>query len=164
MGRALCELIERYPAHQLPHTGGISATLVVLIDLDTLLGRLEKAGLLGPGEKISPPHAPRLACEAGIIPAVLDGASQPLDLGRRRRLFTEYQRVAMLIRDRGCRAEGCDRTTGLHAHHKTRWADGGHTDLAAGVSLCPWHHARAHDTNYRTTHHPNGTITYHRRT
>ncbi|MBI2242499.1 MAG: DUF222 domain-containing protein, partial [Nocardioides sp.] len=164
LGRALCELLEHYPAHQLPHTGGISATMVVLIDLDTLLGRLQKAGILETGEKISPAQARRLACEAGIIPAVLDGNSQPLDLGRRRRLFTDYQRIAMLVRDRGCRAEGCQRTTGLHAHHKTRWTDGGPTDLANAITLCPWHHARAHDSSYRTTHHPNGTITYHRRT
>ncbi|MGY2702370.1 hypothetical protein ACVW2K_001954 [Nocardioides sp. HB32] len=164
LGRALCELIERYPADQLPTAGGVSATAVVLIDLDVLLGRLEKACVLDTGEKISPGMARRLACQAGIIPVVLDGDSQPLDVGRKRRLFTEAQRTAMLVRDRGCRAQGCDRATGLHAHHKTRWTDGGHTDLADGISLCPWHHARAHDTNYRTTHHPNGDVTFHRRT
>jgi hypothetical protein len=164
MGRALCELIERYPADKLPHTGGVNATMVVLLDLDVLLGRLEKAGILDTGEKISPALARRLACEAGIIPVVLDGDSQPLDLGRRRRLYTEYQRVAMFVRDRGCRAEGCDRTTGLHAHHKHRWTDGGRTDLADGITLCPWHHARAHDSAYRTTYHPQGHVTYHRRT
>ncbi|WP_395656511.1 HNH endonuclease signature motif containing protein [Nocardioides sp.] len=137
---------------------------MVLIDLDVLLGRLEKAGVLDTGEKISPALARRLACEAGIIPVVLGGDSQPLDVGRRRRLYSEAQRVAMFVRDRGCRAEGCDRTTGLHAHHKKRWADGGNTDLAAGVSLCPWHHARAHDTHYQTTYQPNGDVTFHRRT
>ncbi|MGY2701297.1 DUF222 domain-containing protein [Nocardioides sp. HB32] len=163
-GRALCELIERYPADRLPTTGGVSATAVVLLDLDVLLGRLEKAGVLDTGEKISPSMARRLACQAGIIPVVLDGDSQPLDVGRKRRLFTEAQRTAMLVRDRGCRAQGCDRATGLHAHHKQRWVDGGHTNLADGISLCPWHHARAHDTNYRTTHHPNGDVTFHRRT
>ncbi|MGY2700902.1 DUF222 domain-containing protein [Nocardioides sp. HB32] len=163
-GRAFCELIERYPADQLPTTGGVSATAVVLIDLDVLLGRLEKAGVLDTGEKISPSMARRLACQAGIIPVVLDGDSQPLDVGRKRRYFSEAQRVAMLVRDRGCRAQGCDRATGLHAHHQTRWTDGGHTNLADGISLCPWHHARAHDTCYQTTHHPNGDVTFHRRT
>jgi len=138
--------------------------VVVLIDLDVLLGKLEKAGVLDTGERISPAMARRLACEAAIIPVVLDGDSQPLDVGRRRRYYTEHQRVAMHVRDRGCRAEGCDRTTGLHAHHKTRWVDGGRTDLADGISLCPWHHARAHDTRYHTTHHPGGDVTFHRRT
>ncbi len=115
----MCELIERYPAHQLPDTGGVSATMVVLIDVDTLLGRLEKAGVLDTGEKISPALARRLACEAGLIPVVLDGESQPIDVGRSQRLFTVYQRVVMLARDKGCKVEGCDRTTGLHAHHQT---------------------------------------------
>ena len=164
LGQAFCELIERYPADRLPRTGGVNATVVVTIDLDTLLGRLEQAGVLDTGERISPQLARRLACEAGIIPAVLDGASQPLDLGRRRRLFTEAQRLALALRDRGCRAEGCDRTTGLHAHHQQRWTDGGTTDLANAITFCSWHHHRAHDTTYRTTYHPNGNISFHRRT
>ncbi|MCB8957258.1 MAG: DUF222 domain-containing protein [Nocardioides sp.] len=164
MGQAFCELIERYPADRLPKTGGVSATVVVLIDLDALTGRLEKAGVLDTGEKISPAMARRLACETGIIPVVLGGESQPLDVGRKSRYYTPAQRVAMLVRDRGCRAEGCDRTTGLHAHHKQRWVDGGRTDLADGVSLCHWHHNRAHDTRYQTTYHPNGDVTFHMRT
>jgi hypothetical protein len=164
MGQAFCEFIERYPTDRVPNSGGISATVVVLMDLDMLLGRLEKACMLDTGEKISPGMARRLACEAGIIPVVLGGDSQPLDVGRKSRFYTEAQRIAMLVRDRRCRAEGCDRTTGLHAHHKTRWADGGNTNLADGVSLCHWHHNRAHDPNYQTTYHPNGDVTFHRRT
>ncbi len=164
LGRALCELIERYPADQLPDTGGVSATMVVLIDVDTLMGRLEKAGVLDTGEKISPAMARRLACEAGLIPVVLDGESQPMDVGREKRHYAKHQRVVMLARDKGCRAEGCDRTTGLHAHHKKRWIDGGPTDLANGILLCGWHHQRAHDTRYQTTYHPNGDVTFHRRT
>jgi hypothetical protein len=164
MGQAFCELIERYPVDRLPKTGGVTATVVVLIDLDVLLGRLEKAGVLDTGHKISPAEARRLACQAGIIPVVCDGDSQPLDVGRKKRLYSEYQRIAMHVRDRRCRADGCDRTTGLHAHHNTRWADGGHTNLNDGISLCPWHHHRAHDTHHDTTYHPNGNVTFHRRT
>lgn len=164
LGRAFAELIERYPVDRLPKTGGVNATVVVTLDLDVLLGRLEHAGVLDTGERISPAMARRLACEAGIIPIVLGGDSQPLDLGRKRRLFTEAQRLALTIRDRGCAAEGCDRTTGLHAHHRERWSDGGPTDLANGTSLCSWHHHRAHDTRYRTTYHPNGDVSFHQRT
>ena len=164
MGRAFCELIERYPAKRLPKTGGLSATMVVLIEEDALLGRLERAGMLDTGDRISPAMARRLACEAGLVPVVLGGRSQPLDIGRKRRLFTEYQRIAMLVRDRGCVAEGCDRTVGLHAHHTTRWADGGRTDLADGVSLCHWHHTKAHDPRYHTTYLPTGKVRFHRRT
>jgi hypothetical protein len=164
MGRAFTELIERYPADRLPTTGSVSATMLVLIDEDSLMGRLERAGVLDTGDKISPSMARRLACGAGILPIVLGGEGQPLDVGRKRRMFTEHQRAAMLVRDRGCKAEGCDRTLGLHAHHQTRWTDGGKTDLTNGVTLCPWHHARAHDMKYATTYHPHGDVSFHMRT
>ncbi len=163
MGHALCELIVRYPAKKLPKSGGLNATMLVLIDEDSLMGRVEKAGVLDTGEKISPAMARRIACEAGIIPIVLGGDSQPLDVGKERRFHTRYQRYAMIARDKGCRAEGCDRTTGLHAHHKTRWVDGGETSTRDGITLCHWHHNKAHDTSYETTYHPNGDVTFHRR-
>lgn len=161
---ALCTLVERYPVDRLPQTGGLNATLVVLIDEDSLAGRLERPGVLDTGEPISPGLARRLACEAGILPVVLGGGSVPLDLGRRRRLYTESQRIALQVRDRGCRAEGCDRTLGLHAHHHQPWTHGGRTDLANALTLCAWHHARAHDPAYGTTHLPSGRIQFHRRT
>ncbi|QWF22794.1 HNH endonuclease [Nocardioides sp. LMS-CY] len=164
LGRALCELIERYPVDRLPQTGGVNATVVVVIDEDSLMGRLEKAGVLDTGDRISPGMARRLACEAGIIPAVLGGNSVPLDLGRRSRYHTEHQRIAMFLRDRGCRAEGCDRTTGLHAHHQQHWVDGGHTNLHDAVPLCAWHHTLIHDPTYQTTYLPTGKIRFHRRT
>src|SRR4051794_20784752 len=164
MGHAFCELITRYPANRLPKSGGLNATLLVLIDEDSLMGRVQRAGLLDTGEKISPALARRLACEAGIVPIVMGGDSQPLDVGKKSRLHTEYQRYAMFARDRGCRAQGCDRTTGLHAHHRTRWVDGGDTSVTDGVTLCHWHHTKAHDTSYQTSYLANGDVTFHRRT
>jgi hypothetical protein len=35
-GEAFCQLLERYPADRLPDTGGVNATVVVTLDLDTL--------------------------------------------------------------------------------------------------------------------------------
>ena len=40
----------------------------------------------------------------------------------------------------------------------------GYVTDADGVSLCHWHHNRAHDPHYTTTYHPNGDVTFHRRT
>src|SRR6478609_11216805 len=45
MGRALCELIERITAKNLPKVGGTDATIVVTIYLDTLTGNAERAGI-----------------------------------------------------------------------------------------------------------------------
>jgi len=138
---------------------------VVTIDLDTLTGKLHKAGILDTGERISPGQARRLACTGRIIPAVLNGTSQVLDVGRARRLFTKAQLLAMSLRDGGCVAEGCDWPPWLsHGHHWQRWTDGGPTDLTNGGLLCPRHHARAHDPAYETTRHPTGKVSFHRRT
>ncbi|WP_309504692.1 MULTISPECIES: HNH endonuclease signature motif containing protein [Nocardioides] len=164
MGQAFCTLIERYPVTQLPKLGGLNATLVVTITEDSLMGRVQQAGVLDTGDRISPGMARRLLCEAGVIPVVLGGDSMPIDVGRERRFHPKYHRVAILTRDQGCRAEGCDRRLGLHTHHETRWADGGTTTVDQGISLCSWHHARIHDSAYEARTQPTGKVTFHRRT
>jgi Domain of unknown function (DUF222) len=85
LGQAFAEYVQRYPTTKLPKAGGINATVVVLLPYDTLIGGL-KAANLDTGQTISAALARRLACEAGIIPAVLGGKSEVLDLGRTRRL------------------------------------------------------------------------------
>ena len=163
LGHAFTELIQRYPAKKLPKAGGLNATVVVLMDLDTLTGDL-KAAHLDTGETISPGAARRLACQARIIPAVLDGKSQVLDLGRAKRFYTEAQRIAKTIEAGGCEVEGCDAPPGMtHMHHPERWADGGQTNRD-GIMICPPHHTRAHDTRYQMTRQPSGKIAFHRRT
>ena len=148
MGQAFAEYIQRYPTNRLPKAGGLTATVVVLLDYDSLLGGL-KAAQLDTGEHLSPGAARRLACEAGIIPAVLGGESQVLDLGRKTRFHTEAQRIAKTVEVGGCEVDGCDRPPGAcHLHHPVRWVDGGRTDRD-GIMICPWHHARAHDTRYQ---------------
>ena len=160
MGRAFAEFIERYPVEEIPNAGGVAATVVVTIDLATLLGGL-KAGTLDTGEKVTAGTARRLACEAGIIPAVLGGCSEVLDIGRKGRFHTAPMRVAMALRDGGCTATGCDWPPGLcHAHHDIRWADGGCTNTKDGRLLCPRHHARAHDPDFTMTKLPGGKVAF----
>ncbi|WP_188585158.1 hypothetical protein [Gordonia jinhuaensis] len=60
--------------------------------------------------------AERLACDAVIQLAGLDGSGVPLALGRRQRLFSEHQRKALLLRDKGC-IECGDQRPWVHAHH-----------------------------------------------
>ena len=153
-----------YPAAHAPHAGGTSATVVVTMTLETLMGGL-KAAQLDTGHRISPGLARRLACRAGIIPAVLGGQSQVLDLGRRTRFHTEPQRIALAIEQGGCTAEGCDWPPGMcHAHHDKPWSSGGDTSVKNGRLLCPRHHARAHDPTYTTTTITGGKVRFHRRT
>jgi hypothetical protein len=163
LGHAFCELIGTYPTKKLPQTGGLNATVVVTMTLDSLMGGLE-AARLDTGGAISASLARKLACEAGIIPAVLGGQSQVLDLGRTRRFYSEAQRIAKGIEAGGCQVEGCDTPPGMtHLHHPVRWADGGETNRD-GIMVCPWHHHRAHDHRYRLVAEPAGKVSFHRRT
>jgi hypothetical protein len=164
MGAALCEYIAGYPADRLPNAGGVNATVVVTMPLDTLLGGL-KAAQLDTGTRISPGLSRRWACEAGVIPAVLGSQSQVFDLGRKTRFATTGQRIALTIQQGGCTAEGCDWPPGMcHVHHDQPWSRGGRTDLKDLRLLCPHHHARAHDPTYTLTKLPDGNVRFHRRT
>ena len=164
LGLAFTELIEGLDPDRLPHAGGVSATVVVTMTLETLMGGL-KTAQLDTGHRISPGLARKLACRAGIIPAVLGGKSEVLDLGRKRRFHTKAQRVALAIEQHGCTAEGCDWPPGMcHAHHHQPWSAGGDTSVNNGRLLCPRHHARAHDPAYTITKLPDGKVRFHRRT
>ena len=116
------------------------------------------------GDRLTAAQARRLACTAKILPVVLGGHSLPLDLGRTRRLYNPAQRKALLIRDRTCRAEGCDIPgTWCEAHHLDPWHTGGPTDLANGVLLCSHHHHQAHEPRWRLERLPNGDHRFHPR-
>jgi hypothetical protein len=151
MGQAFCELLERLDGSGVPDlSSGAGPTVVVTMTLETLLGGLA-AATLDTGDRIAAHTARRLACEAGIIPVVLGGRRKVLDVGRRQRLFTKAQRIALLVRDGGCTAEGCPTTAWFcHAHHDDPWSHGGKTDLTNGRLLCPSHHRMAHHPKYAT--------------
>ena len=163
-GQALCQILEHLPTDGYGEHGGLAATLIVTLDHDMLKTGLGAAAMVD-GTEVSPGEARRLACGAGIIPAVLGGTSAVLDLGREHRLYNRAQRIAMNLRDKRCRAEGCDRPPSwCEAHHLKRWADGGRTDLDDGILLCGHHHRLAHNPQYEHERLPNGDLRYHRRT
>ena len=164
-GEAFCTLLERMPADRLPVHGGTATSVVVTIDVDALRNAVGTAGV-STGGAMTVTEVRRLACTANILPAVLGGAGEVLDLGRSRRLFSPAQRKAMAIRDRRCRAEDCDIPAAwCEAHHATRpWTQRGRTDLKDGLLLCSFHHHRAHDPGWTTSRLPNGDCRFHRRT
>lgn len=164
LGSALCDLIEHLPVDKLPKSGGTAATVVVTMPLDHLQQGLG-AGVLDTGGQISPGQVRRLACNAGLVPAVLGPRSEPLDLGRKVRLHTGPQRTAMGIRDKGCTTVGCDRPPAwCEAHHETAWAHGGGTSVEHGRLPCPHHHHLAHDDHHDLRHLPDGKVRFNRRT
>ena len=163
-GHALTELLDRIPAGTLPKLGGAEATVVVTMSLETLTGGLE-AAQLDTGHPISPGLARRLAARAGVVPAVLGTSSEVLDLGRKARLYTKKQRLAMLLTQRGtCAVHQCQRpAVGGDAHHLTPWSQGGPTDTTNGVLICPRHHTLADHPDYTVTRLRPGRIQIHRR-
>lgn len=129
---------------ELPEQGGDPAQLVVTTGLDELTRRL-RVGALDVGLRLTPETVRRLACDAAILPAVLGGAGQVLDVGRQRRLVNGPLRRALVLRDGGCAFPGCDRPPRwCAAHHIRHWADGGPTSLDNAVLLCGHHHRHLH--------------------
>ncbi|WP_210505195.1 HNH endonuclease signature motif containing protein [Naasia sp. SYSU D00057] len=122
---------------------GTAVTMLVTVGYDALVNGVGSATIFGSDEPISAATARRLACEADIIPVVLGGESEPLDLGERRRLFATNQRLALALRDGGCIWPGCPEPPARceAAHVKPWWAHGP-TDLDNGVLLCRFHHRR----------------------
>jgi hypothetical protein len=164
LGQALMEYVERYPADQLPDSGSTNATVTVTMSLEALLSGVGVA-VLDSGARVSAGEARRLACGAGLVPAVLGGRSEVLDLGRSSRLFTLPQRRALGLRDGGCTTEGCGMPVSVcHAHHALPWSQQGRTDLANGRLLCSRHHRLAHDRRYDLSQRPDGRVSFHRRT
>ena len=146
-GRAFVELLEHLPTDHL--SGKVNATVVVTLDLEKLRAALGAAHLETGGE-LSAYEARGVACNPGLVPAVLGGGSLPLDLGRQDRFFTEAQRVALATVYESCAAEDCGRPYAwCELHHEDPWHGGGATDLHLAVPLCGHHHRRAHDPRYR---------------
>ncbi|MFT4124208.1 MAG: DUF222 domain-containing protein [Microbacteriaceae bacterium] len=105
------------------------------------------AAIAGVDEPIGAATARRLAAAADIIPVVLGGPSEPLDLGQSQRLFSPAQRRALALRDGGCTWPGCNAPPSwCEAAHLVPWYAGGPTDLDNAALLCRWHHT-VYDTD-----------------
>lgn len=160
LGQAFCELLEHLPRDGHAPVG---ATLLVGISLQRLVAGLGSARL-DTGATVSPGQARRLGCGAGIVPVVLGGDSEPLDVGRERRLHTAAMRRALSFRYDACAAEGCERPFAwCEMHHPDPWAAGGGTSLDNAVPLCWHHHRRAHDRRYRVRYLDTGEVRFRRK-
>ncbi len=157
-GDALAELLElTQRAGALPIEAGERPTLIVTMTLDQLLRNagpqgtdLSEPPTLNWECPITAEQARRMACDARIIPAVLGGDGELLDLGRAQRLVTAAQRRALNLRDRGCIFDGCTRPPRLtQAHHIAEWTeDDGPTDLDNLCLLCAYHHRLIHHSDW----------------
>ena len=84
-----------------------------------------------------------VGCDARVR-LVFEEGGRPVSVGRTFRTVPDRTRITVEERDRGCRVPGCDRSRWLHIHHVRHWEDGGPSDTANLVALCPRHHRLHH--------------------
>ena len=135
-------------APALPMQAGERAHVMVAVSLNDLKTGVGEA-TLGDTGTMTAAEARIHACDSMIIPAVLGEKSEPLNLGRLRRLISAGLRRALYLRDRGCAFPGCHRPPrhcqGHHIHH---WSEGGRTDLNNLVLMCAHHHRLLHRSGW----------------
>ncbi len=131
---------------EVPECGGRRPHLNVLVRLEDLENRA-RAACLDFGGTLSPESLRMLACDAAVVPVVLNGKGQPLDVGRATRTIPDGVRRAIAARDRGC--VGCGRPPSwTEIHHIKPWQDGGETALHNCVMFCRACHRLHHHSEW----------------
>ncbi|MCV7445226.1 DUF222 domain-containing protein [Mycobacterium paraense] len=123
-----------------PH--GAHTTVVAHLDVAARVAALHLGPLLSDADR------QYLTCDA-TCEVWFERDGQPIGAGRTTRTISRRLRRALERRQRCCAVPGCGATRGLHAHHLRHWEDGGPTELANLVLLCPYHH-RAHHQGHLT--------------
>ncbi len=95
------------------------------------------------GWRIPMALADRVLCD-GVVQPVWERDGVPFSVGRSQRIVPDRTRRIVERRDRGCRVPGCTADRFVEVHHIEHWLDGGATDTANLVSLCPKHHRMHH--------------------
>jgi hypothetical protein len=114
------------------------------------------------GAAVSVSTAQMLGCTGALSWMTHGDAGAVLALGRRRRRPSSAIRRAARERDHGrCRFPGCE-SRRADLHHIRHWVNGGRTDLANLISLCPWHHKLVHDRGYLIAAPPGGGFAFFR--
>jgi hypothetical protein len=128
------------------------AEVSVVIDLHTLRSGLHEHSIVRTGHEAELPLETirRMACEAEIIPVVLNSKGVVIDIGRASRLATRYQRKAIEAMYSHCAIPDCKAPIAqCQPHHIAYWRDDGPTDMNNLVPLCPQHHRNVHEGNWR---------------
>ena len=132
------------------HGKRVVPVLRVSTSLDALRDGLHRAGITDSGENLSAATLRRMACDAEIIPTVLNSKGRVIDVGRRTRRVSEALRCVLIARDGGCVWPGCDvPPSRCDAHHIKHWANGGLTNADNLALLCHRHHILLHEGRHR---------------
>jgi hypothetical protein len=118
-----------------PH--GQHTTVVVHVDVE------QRAGALHLGPALTDAERQYLSCDA-TYEVWFERHGDVIGAGRTTRQINRRLRRALEHRHPMCAVPGCGATRGLHAHHIRHWEDGGPTELANLVLVCPYHHRLHH--------------------
>jgi Domain of unknown function (DUF222) len=148
---ALVEALTFVAAHGdgvLPDSRGERPHVTVTLDWDVLQEQASAATV--DGHLLAVGDARRLLCDAQILPAVLRGRSDVLDVGRASRTIPIAIRRAITLRDKGCVWPGCDRPPSWCDGHHVKWwqRDLGDTSYDNSVLLCAYHHSEIHRSEW----------------
>ncbi|SOX55850.1 HNH endonuclease, partial [Mycobacterium ahvazicum] len=149
---ALMRLVEAgwdAEAARRPH--GQHTTVVVHLDVQ------QRAAALHLGPLLTDAERQYLTCDA-TCEVWFERGGEVIGAGRASRVISRRLRRALEHRHRSCAVPGCGATRGLHAHHLRHWEDGGPTELANLVLLCPYHH-RCHHRGLITISGPADALT-----
>ena len=156
---ALGAIAAAYLAHNgVPSFNGAPRTVIITMDLDTLLDQLRQQWIdLPTGATISAGTARRLACDAKLVPMVLGGAGEILDIGQADSEFTVAIRRAAYQRDHGrCAFPDC-RNPVSELHHIVFRRHRGPTSIDNAAWLCSYHHWLVHEHNWTLTRLPDSS-------
>jgi hypothetical protein len=137
-GEAFMRLVEAgwdAEATRRPH--GQHTTVVVHFDVE------QRAAALHLGPLLTEAERRYLTCDA-TCEVWFERDGEVIGAGRATRHINRRLRRALEHRHPMCAVPGCGATRGLHAHHIRHWEDGGPTELANLVLLCPYHHRLHH--------------------
>ncbi|MFM8825963.1 MAG: DUF222 domain-containing protein [Actinomycetota bacterium] len=146
---ALCALVgETGPVEEGSGLNHSRSEVSVIVDLETLKNGLHERSIVHTGTDIDLPVEVirRMACEARIIPVVLNGRGVTIDVGRSTRAATKHQRRALEAMHQTCGIPHCVvPVSRCEPHHVVPWARGGSTDLTNLLPLCSVHHRAVHE-------------------
>jgi hypothetical protein len=156
---ALGDICRFFLDHQSDHPGGRHRPhLNVICEAgDLAAGR---PGRFLDGTSVDAPTLARLACDAAVHRAVVEGTRTLLDYGTAPPTNPTSLWNALVLRDEHCRFPGCDRPATWCDGHHVRWVErGGPTRLANLVLACRRHHHLLHTPGWQAHIDDDGTFT-----
>ena len=130
------------------NAGGHRPHVNVLVRLEDLQNRA-RAACLDFGGPVSAESLRMLCCDAAVVPIVMNGTGQPLDVGRATRTIPDGLRRAVAARDAGCAHPArASYVLGGNSPPVGSGSTGARRHCRTCAMLCSAHHRQIHSTEW----------------